>query len=127
MRVLFETQGQGFVFLLMIYLGLLLGALDQVICALWQRGHKVWGVVCCLLTCGVGTVGGVWLLVWAEQDGLRAYGLLGILTGWLIYALGFGKLFEKLAGHLGKSWDRWREKRDKYAGEAGNAVRKENT
>ena len=96
MRVLFETQGQGFIFLQMACLGLCLGLTDQMIGLIWRKGHQTMGLLAGIAAGGLGAIGCICLLVQAEQGELRAYGLLGIIIGWLVYALGVGQLVNQM-------------------------------
>ena len=96
MRVLFETQGQGFIFLQMACLGLCLGLMDQMIGLIWRKGHQTVGLFAGIVAGGLGAIGCICLLVQAEQGELRAYGLLGIIIGWLVYALGVGQLVNQM-------------------------------
>ena len=125
MRTLFETQGQGYIFLLMIYLGLGMGALDQGLAALWAQGRKFLGILGGVVACGLETAAGVWLLVQTGQESLRMYGVMGVGLGWLLYALGVGRLVAKLARCIGSLCHKI--KPVKSADEAGKKTPAENT
>jgi len=80
----------------MACLGLCLGLMDQMIGLIWRKGHQTMGLFAGIVAGGLGAIGCICLLVQAEQGELRAYGLLGIIIGWLVYALGVGQLVNQM-------------------------------
>lgn len=117
MRLFFETGGQAFVFLLMAYGGAFLGLLlDGAL--LFHRSRGGWRAAAldasaCLVAGGAVA----WALVYTGQAGLRGYGLLGMLCGWLVYDLGLRSLLA-LAGrwlgrHIAAPLARWLQKQKK--------------
>lgn len=93
MRQFFETGGQGFILLLMAYVGFILGVLVDA--AAFIRGRKGgWpqALLDCAACFGAGTAMAM-VLILTGQSSLRLYGLLGIAVGWLLYDLGLRSVF----------------------------------
>ena len=123
MRLFFETSGQAFVMLLMAYAGALLGVMMDVT-AFVRRGRGGWlmallDCLACFLT-GMAVAG---ILIITRQEGLRLYGILGLLLGWLIYDLGLRVLFKAIAGWV----CRWVKKSKPAFVSAGKSASEANT
>ncbi len=92
MAPFFETKSQAWVFLGMIYLGIGLGLIYDVLGLLRKTKKRslIAGadLLFFLLAGGVLT----FALVMTGQDGLRLYSLLGLVCGGLLYILGLRRL-----------------------------------
>ena len=93
MKLFFETAVQARAFLTAVPLGLALGLLLGLERRL-PGGRTLWDVLLVLL-CAVGI--GL-LLFWTGESGLRAYHLLAVGTGLLLYRCGVGRALQKLEG-----------------------------
>ena len=93
MKLFFETAVQARAFLTAVPLGLALGLLLGLERRL-PGGRALWDVLLVLL-CAVGI--GL-LLFWTGESGLRAYHLLAVGTGLLLYRCGVGRALQKLEG-----------------------------
>lgn len=92
MRLFFETESQCWVFLAMVYAGLGIGVLYHGAGIIRQHSGKVGIVimdVMVLLLAGLATAG---VLIWAGQENLRLYALLGLLIGGIIYSMGIRRI-----------------------------------
>lgn len=88
MKLFFETTLQAQVFLALLPLGMLLAACADI-ASMAHKTRPIWDVLI-LLACGLAAVIFVEML---KDDGVRAYHLLSICTGAVIYLCGFGRLF----------------------------------
>ena len=90
----FETSGQCWAFLTMVYAGLLLGAWYDALRFVRRITHaKKWGTV--LLDILFWLVAAVWVsvaLAYSAPGGLRGYALVGLAVGGLIYWWGLGQV-----------------------------------
>lgn len=103
MKLFFETAVQARAFLAAVPLGLLLGLLLELERGM-PGGKGLWDVLLVLLcAAGLGL-----LLFWTKESGLRAYHLLAVGVGLLLYCCGLGRVFRK----LGIVW-RAKEKKEK--------------
>lgn len=103
MKLFFETAVQARAFLAAVPLGLLLCLLLELERGM-PGGKGLWDVLLVLLcAAGLGL-----LLFWTKESGLRAYHLLAVGVGLLLYRCGIGRVFRK----LGAVW-RSKEKKKK--------------
>ncbi len=102
MAPFFETKSQAWVFLGMIYLGLGLGVIYDVLGLLRKTKNKGLtagaDLLFFLLAGGALTLA----LVMTGQDGLRLYSLLGLACGGLLYMLGLRRLVLGIAAFVEK-------------------------
>jgi len=92
MAPFFETQSQVWVFLGMMYLGLGLGLIYDILGFLRRSGKKGWTVGADLLFFLLAGAALTLALVKTGQEGLRLYALLGLACGGMIYLLGLRRL-----------------------------------
>lgn len=107
LEMLFARAAQGQIFLWMIAGGLLLGALLTLSGRL-QRRHALPGValdVLCALLAAAMTLGAVF---WSG-DGLRLYGLLGLLLGIALWRAGVQPVLDGASTGLKKLFRRRQE------------------
>ena len=100
LEVLFAHAAQNAVFLLAVRLGILLGALCQLM--LWLRRKLPvlrwgWDALWALGGLAAGLT-----VVWRSGDGLRGYALLGLIVGALLYSAGIGWLLTALMQRAGR-------------------------
>lgn len=113
---LFARAAQEQAFLWLMACGLLLGLLLHLSAAV-HRGHPWLGILCDMVF--ALCAGGMALLVLLRfGGGLRAYGLLGVLVGLLLYFAGLSRLLEGMAHRLSRLTPR-REK--KFADDGNHA------
>lgn len=111
---LFARAAQGQAFLWLMVCGLLLGLLLHLSAAV-HRGHPWLGLLCDLIF--ALCAGSMALMVLLRfGGGLRAYGLLGVLVGLLLYFAGLSRLLEGAA----RRFSRLMARREKKFAEAGN-------
>lgn len=111
LEVLFAHQNQEEAFLAFLCCGLALGLMLHTGTAL--RGRRpllcaLWDVLTAALMCGM-----VFLVLLRFRTGLRAYALLGVLLGVLLYLAGLAQLLEALAGFFQKDKNSARPKAGK--------------
>lgn len=95
---MFDTAGQAWVFLAMVYGGMAMGVVYDILCGLRHMLKAklmltglfdllFWGIAACLASIALAYAGG----------DLRPYTLLGLATGALLYAVGLGRLVRAAA------------------------------
>lgn len=122
LEVLFAHQQQEQAFLALLACGVALGLMLHISQLL--RRH---GVLCALwdaLTAASGA-GMLFLVILRYQGGLRAYGVLGLLLGMLLYLAGLSQLVQALAGLFQKDKNSRRPKAGKTPPDDESTVQKE--
>lgn len=92
--MLFQTQGQAWVFLATMYAGLVLGALysvNRMLRATLGSGRIISGVID-IIFWAAAALTMVCALYWAESGVIRIYMLLGFACGALLFELALGWL-----------------------------------
>lgn len=102
MRPFFETNDQSWVFLSMVYLGLILGLLYDVLGVFRKSGKKVWIIAADILFFLLAALGASFALIQSGQENIRIYALLGLVCGAMIYLLGLHRLFAGLFSWIWK-------------------------
>ncbi len=92
MAPFFETQSQAWVFLGMVYLGLALGLVYDVLGLVRKSGKKAPVFLADLLFFLLAGAALTLVLVMTGQNSLRVYALLGLLCGGILYLLGLRRL-----------------------------------
>lgn len=114
---LFARAAQEQAFLWLMVCGLLLGLLLHLSAAV-HRGHPWLGLVCDLVF--ALCAGGMALMVLLRfGGGLRAYGLLGLMIGLLLYFAGLSRLLETATRRLGRLAPRGEKNLDEKENHAG--------
>ena len=86
LEVLFAQAGQCRTFLLMVLLGAAMALLVHLSGRIHQRNH--WFGMAADLLCAVGLALALGQVLLGSGEGLRGYGLLGLLIGGALYAAG---------------------------------------
>lgn len=111
LETLFAHQSQEQAFLSLMLCGLVLGLMLHIGTSL-RRGHPLLSSIWDVLTALLG--GGMALAVMLRyRTGLRAYGMLGILLGILLYLAGLAQPLHALEKHLQKDKNSRRPKAGK--------------
>lgn len=97
MAPFFETRNQSFVFLGMVYVGLGLGLVYDVLHLAPRREKRGLTAVADLLFFLLAGLGLTLALVVTGQEGLRLYALLGLTCGGIVYLLGVRRLLKGIA------------------------------
>lgn len=102
MAPFFETRNQSFVFLGMVYVGLGLGLVYDVLHLAPRPGKKGLTAVADLLFFLLAGLSLTLALVVTGQEGLRLYALLGLVCGGIVYLLGVRRLLKGVAAFVGR-------------------------
>jgi spore cortex biosynthesis protein YabQ len=102
MAPFFETQSQAWVFLGMVYLGVALGLVYDVLGLVRKIGKKAPVFLADLLFFLLAGAALTLALVMTGQNSLRLYALLGLLCGGILYLLGLRRLLLGIAAFYTK-------------------------
>ncbi len=130
MAPFFDTRNQSFVFLGLMYVGLGLGLVYDVLHLGRKTKRKGITAAADLLFFLLAGLALTLSLVVTGQDGLRLYALFGLVCGGIVYVMGVRSLLKGIAAFVDRrvlapiraAFDRSRQKRAerKGKGEAGN-------